>query len=152
MTPEAKRSGAPGPKIIGGAWRGKHLVAPPGLATRPTASRARQAVFDILLHAPWGGLEFLRAARVLDVFAGTGAFGLESLSLLKTPDRRWPRCAPTSPPAASARRRRSSRPMPCRRRLASRMKFCSSTRRTAQIWCLKRSPRWRDKGGSRQMR
>ena len=69
-----------GPRIIGGAWRGKHLAAPPGLATRPTGARARQAVFDILLHAPWGGLELLQQARVLDVFAGTGAFGLEALS------------------------------------------------------------------------
>ncbi len=69
-----------GPRIIGGAWRGKHLAAPPGLATRPTGARARQAVFDILLHAPWGGLEFLERTRVLDVFAGTGAFGLEALS------------------------------------------------------------------------
>jgi 16S rRNA (guanine966-N2)-methyltransferase len=42
--------------------------------------RVRQAAFDILLHAPWGGAEFLRGARVLDVFAGTGALGLEALS------------------------------------------------------------------------
>ena len=68
------------PRIIGGAFKGRKLVAPAGLATRPTALRARQAAFDILLHAPWGGLGFLSAARVLDVFAGTGAFGLEALS------------------------------------------------------------------------
>jgi 16S rRNA (guanine966-N2)-methyltransferase len=37
-------------------------------------------VFDILLHAPWAGADFLRTARVLDVFAGTGAYGLEALS------------------------------------------------------------------------
>lgn len=37
-------------------------------------------MFDILLHAPWAGAEFLRAARVLDAFAGTGAYGLEALS------------------------------------------------------------------------
>ncbi len=46
---------------------------------RPSA-RARQAAFDMLLHAPWGGADFLRQARVLDVFAGTGAYGLEALS------------------------------------------------------------------------
>jgi 16S rRNA (guanine966-N2)-methyltransferase len=69
-----------GPKIIAGAWRGRKLVAPVGLETRPTNARARQAVFDILLHAPWGGGEFLRGARVLDAFAGTGAYGLEALS------------------------------------------------------------------------
>ena len=52
-------------------------MAPPGLDTRPTSSRARQAVFDILAHAPWCTL---RGAKVLDVFAGTGAYGLEALS------------------------------------------------------------------------
>jgi 16S rRNA (guanine966-N2)-methyltransferase len=69
-----------GPRIIGGAWRGRKLIAPVGLETRPTSARARQAAFDILLHAPWGGREFLERARVLDVFAGTGAYGLEALS------------------------------------------------------------------------
>jgi 16S rRNA (guanine966-N2)-methyltransferase len=55
-------------------------VAPAGLETRPTNARARQAAFDILLHAPWAGTEFMRNARVLDVFAGTGAYGLEAIS------------------------------------------------------------------------
>lgn len=68
------------PKIIAGAWRGRKLAAPSGLETRPTNARARQAAFDILLHASWGGNVFLRQARVLDVFAGTGAYGLEALS------------------------------------------------------------------------
>jgi len=68
------------PRIIAGTWRGKKLTAPAGLATRPTSGRARQAAFDILLHAPWAGHEFVRQARVLDVFAGTGAYGLEALS------------------------------------------------------------------------
>ncbi len=40
----------------------------------------RQALFDMLLHAPWGGREMVDGACVLDVFAGTGAFGLEALS------------------------------------------------------------------------
>lgn len=69
-----------GPRIIGGQWKGRKLAAPEGLATRPTGVRARQAVFDILLHAPWAGAEILQTARVLDVFAGTGAYGLEALS------------------------------------------------------------------------
>jgi 16S rRNA (guanine966-N2)-methyltransferase len=56
------------------------LVAPPGRATRPTADRVRQALFDMLMHAPWCGREVIEGARVLDVFAGTGAFGLEALS------------------------------------------------------------------------
>jgi 16S rRNA (guanine966-N2)-methyltransferase len=67
-------------RIVGGVWRGRSLVAPPGQGTRPTADRVRQAVFDMLLHAPWGGREVIEAARVLDVFAGTGAMGLEALS------------------------------------------------------------------------
>ena len=67
----------PGPRLIAGLWRGRRLVAPEGLETRPTGARARQAVFDILAHAPWCEL---RGAKVLDVFAGTGAYGLEALS------------------------------------------------------------------------
>jgi 16S rRNA (guanine966-N2)-methyltransferase len=66
--------------LIAGLWRGRRLVAPAGVETRPTGIRARQAVFDILMHAPWAGGEWLRGVRVLDVFAGTGAYGLEALS------------------------------------------------------------------------
>lgn len=69
-----------GPRIIAGAWRGKVLAAPPGLATRPTAGRLRQAWFDMLRHAPWAGRDLLADAIVLDVFAGSGALGLEALS------------------------------------------------------------------------
>jgi 16S rRNA (guanine966-N2)-methyltransferase len=67
-------------RIVAGAWRGRALAAPQGTATRPTADRARQALFDMLLHAPWGGRHTVAGAHVLDVFAGTGAFGLEALS------------------------------------------------------------------------
>jgi len=66
--------------IIGGAFKGRKLIAPEGTATRPTNARARQAMFDILRHAPWAGQDFLNQARILDVFAGTGACGLEALS------------------------------------------------------------------------
>jgi 16S rRNA (guanine966-N2)-methyltransferase len=66
--------------IIAGAFKGRKLETPAGQDTRPTNARARQAVFDILLHAPWAGPDFLRSAHVLDVFAGTGAYGLEALS------------------------------------------------------------------------
>src|SRR5271163_969890 len=67
-------------RIIGGTWRGRALQAPPGDTTRPTADRARQALFDMLLHAPWGGREAVEDAVVLNAFAGTGALGLEALS------------------------------------------------------------------------
>jgi 16S rRNA (guanine966-N2)-methyltransferase len=65
-------------RIVAGRWKGKALVAPAGESTRPTSDRARQAVFNILEHAPWS--EGLHGARVLDLFAGTGALGLEALS------------------------------------------------------------------------
>jgi len=67
-------------RIIAGAWRGRALAAPPGETTRPTADRVRQALFDRLMHAPWAGRAVLDGAAVLDVFAGTGALGLEALS------------------------------------------------------------------------
>jgi len=67
-------------RIIAGLLRGKTLASPPGLATRPTAQRMRQALFDMLMHAPWAGRTLMEGAAVLDAFAGTGAFGLEALS------------------------------------------------------------------------
>jgi len=67
-------------RIVAGAWRGRSLIAPPGVETRPTADRVRQALFDILMHAPWAGRSAIEGASVLDVFAGTGALGLEALS------------------------------------------------------------------------
>ena len=67
-------------RIIAGRWKGRALVAPPGLATRPTSDRARQAIFDQLWHAPWAGRDMLEGATLLDAFAGTGAMGLEALS------------------------------------------------------------------------
>jgi 16S rRNA (guanine966-N2)-methyltransferase len=67
-------------RIVAGVWRGRVLAAPPGSATRPTADRVRQALFDMLMHAEWGGRAVIEGAAVLDVFAGTGALGLEALS------------------------------------------------------------------------
>jgi 16S rRNA (guanine966-N2)-methyltransferase len=67
-------------RIVGGAWGGRTLLAPPGQGTRPTADRVRQALFDMLMHAEWGGRAAIEDAVVLDVFAGTGALGLEALS------------------------------------------------------------------------
>ena len=65
-------------RITGGAFRGRAITAPPGLATRPTSDRARQAVFNVLEHARWS--PGLAGARVIDLFAGSGALGLEALS------------------------------------------------------------------------
>ncbi|WP_091737143.1 16S rRNA (guanine(966)-N(2))-methyltransferase RsmD [Phenylobacterium immobile] len=65
-------------RIVAGEFRGRTLAAPPGALTRPTADRARQAVFNILEHAPWS--TGLQGRRVIDLFAGSGALGLESLS------------------------------------------------------------------------
>jgi 16S rRNA (guanine966-N2)-methyltransferase len=67
-------------RIVAGAWRGRSLIAPSGTETRPTADRVRQALFDVLLHAPWAGRTVIEDALVLDCFAGTGALGLEALS------------------------------------------------------------------------
>lgn len=65
-------------RIVSGEFRGKSIVAPAGAATRPTSDRARQAIFNILEHAPWS--RPIREARVIDLFAGSGALGLEALS------------------------------------------------------------------------
>lgn len=65
-------------RIISGQYRGRALVAPPGLSTRPTADRVRQALFDVLAHAPFA--PDLHGARVIDLFAGSGALGLEAMS------------------------------------------------------------------------
>ena len=65
-------------RIVAGEFRGKAIKAPPGPATRPTSDRAREAVFNILEHAPWS--RGVRDARVIDLFAGSGALGLEALS------------------------------------------------------------------------
>jgi 16S rRNA (guanine966-N2)-methyltransferase len=67
-------------RIVAGKHKGRTLVAPPGREIRPTSSRAREALFDILGHAAFAERELIEGARVLDVFAGTGALGLEALS------------------------------------------------------------------------
>jgi 16S rRNA (guanine966-N2)-methyltransferase len=67
-------------RVIGGRWRGRKLLVPPGSTTRPTSERARQALFDMLLHAPFAGRAQVEGARVLDAFAGSGALGIEALS------------------------------------------------------------------------
>jgi 16S rRNA (guanine966-N2)-methyltransferase len=69
-------------KIVGGKHRGRTIATPQGESTRPTSSRAREALFNILGHAHWheDGTSPLVDARVVDAFAGSGALGLEALS------------------------------------------------------------------------
>ena len=65
-------------RIVGGKYKGRAIAAPPGRDTRPTSDRTREAVFNILEHAGWSsGVE---DRRVLDLFAGSGALGLEAMS------------------------------------------------------------------------
>src|SRR6188474_931883 len=67
-------------RIVGGRFGGRALLAPKSQAVRPTADRLREALFNILAHA-YG--DPVAGARVLDLFAGTGALGLEALSLIR---------------------------------------------------------------------
>ena len=65
-------------RIIAGRFRGAKLAAPKDDAVRPTSDRVREALFNVLVHGI-EGLE-IEGARVLDLFAGTGALGMEALS------------------------------------------------------------------------
>lgn len=62
-------------RVVAGTARGRRLDAPEGRETRPTTDRVREAVFNAL-----GSLDALAGARVLDLFAGSGALGIEALS------------------------------------------------------------------------
>ncbi len=74
-------------RVVGGEWRGRPLTAPAGRATRPTSDRVREAVFDVLAALPElragvgpAGAGALSGQRALDLFAGSGALGIEALS------------------------------------------------------------------------
>jgi 16S rRNA (guanine966-N2)-methyltransferase len=60
-------------RVVAGTYRGRRLVAPPGTETRPTSDRVREALFSVLGPSVQG-------ARLLDLFAGSGALGIEGLS------------------------------------------------------------------------
>src|SRR5688500_13171182 len=60
-------------RVIAGTYGGRRLQTPPGTDTRPTADRVREALFSILADR-------VHDARVLDLFAGSGALGIEALS------------------------------------------------------------------------
>jgi 16S rRNA (guanine966-N2)-methyltransferase len=64
-------------RVVGGRLRGRALAGPTSRSVRPTADRLREALFNILVH---GYGDPVTGARVLDLFAGTGALGIEALS------------------------------------------------------------------------
>lgn len=64
-------------RIIAGQFKGRTLATPSSQAVRPTSDRLRESMFNILMHAHDDAIE---GARVLDLFAGTGALGIEALS------------------------------------------------------------------------
>ena len=64
-------------RVVGGRLKGRNLASPGSRDIRPTADRLRESVFNILVHAYGNPVE---GARVLDLFAGTGALGIEALS------------------------------------------------------------------------
>ncbi|MCC7253315.1 16S rRNA (guanine(966)-N(2))-methyltransferase RsmD [Hyphomicrobium sp.] len=65
-------------RVVGGTFRGRALAAPQHAGLRPTSDRVRESVFNILLHGVAGFS--LEGQRVIDLFAGTGALGIEALS------------------------------------------------------------------------
>lgn len=67
-------------RITGGTLRGRTLAAPRDERVRPTSDKVRQAVFNILMHNDFGTGFALEGARAADVFAGTGALGIEAIS------------------------------------------------------------------------
>jgi 16S rRNA (guanine966-N2)-methyltransferase len=64
-------------RVVGGRLRGRAIASPSSRDIRPTADRLRESLFNILMHA-YG--DPVRDARVLDLFAGTGALGIEAVS------------------------------------------------------------------------
>jgi 16S rRNA (guanine966-N2)-methyltransferase len=67
-------------RITGGKLGGRQLVAPHDQSVRPTSDRTRQAIFNMLRHKDFGIGFALEGAAVLDLFAGTGALGIEAIS------------------------------------------------------------------------
>lgn len=65
-------------RIVGGQHKGRPIQAPKGRGTRPTSDRARESLFNVLAHANWA--PNLDGARVIDLFAGSGALGFEAIS------------------------------------------------------------------------
>lgn len=66
-------------RIVGGIHKGRAIASPEGQLVRPTSDRVREALFNILAHHDFGEFD-LDGCRVLDLFAGTGALGIEAIS------------------------------------------------------------------------
>src|SRR5579863_4411448 len=67
-------------RITGGTLGGRTLSSPPDDRVRPTSDKVRQAIFNVLAHNDFGVGFTLEGARIVDLFAGTGALGIEALS------------------------------------------------------------------------
>jgi len=67
-------------RITAGRFGGRTLISPDSDCTRPTSDKVRQAIFNVLQHRDFGGGPIMEEARVVDLFAGTGALGLEAIS------------------------------------------------------------------------
>lgn len=65
-------------RIVGGTLRGRNINTPSGRDTRPTSDQTRESIFNILAHSTWAPA--LEDAVVADIFAGSGALGLEAVS------------------------------------------------------------------------
>ena len=65
-------------RIVSGKLRGRNIATPSGKNTRPTSDQTRESIFNILAHADWAPP--LEGAIVTDIFAGSGALGLEAIS------------------------------------------------------------------------
>lgn len=65
-------------RIVSGSMRGRNITTPSGRNTRPTSDQTRESIFNILAHADWAPT--LEGAIVTDIFAGSGALGLEAIS------------------------------------------------------------------------
>ena len=65
-------------RIVSGKLRGRNIATPSGRSTRPTSNQTRESVFNILKHAEWAPP--INGAIVADIFAGSGALGLEAIS------------------------------------------------------------------------
>jgi len=72
-----RKAGASEVRVVGGRLKGRNLASPSSRDIRPTADRLREAIFNILIHAYD---DPIADARVLDLFAGTGALGIEAIS------------------------------------------------------------------------